>query len=222
MRPIRSFVLRQGRFTPAQQRAFESLWPQYGIPFQGCVRDFIPLFSRTAPLVCEIGFGNGQALLHGARIDPQRNYIGIEVHAPGVGRLLNDLAREAYTNVRVYHHDAVAVLQHEFADASLSEVRIFFPDPWHKKRHTKRRLIQPEFAALLAKKLHSGGRLHIASDWEQYVTHIWDVMENMPEFVNSYGPRAHTTRPVWRPITHFEKRGHALGHGVWDLIYHRN
>ena len=160
-----------------------------------------------------------EALRFAARRDKDRDYIGLEVHAPGVGRLLNALAEDGSDHVRVYHHDAVEVLQHEVADGSLDEVRIYFPDPWHKKRHNKRRLVQPEFAALVARKLRPGGRLHCATDWEAYAEHMWDVLDATPGLVNRAGPRGSVPRPDWRPQTHFETRGQKLGHGVWDLVY---
>jgi tRNA (guanine-N7-)-methyltransferase len=171
--------------------------------------------------VLEIGFGNGEALRHAATHDPERDLIGIEVHAPGVGRLLNALAEDDARNVRVYRHDAVEVLQHEIVDASLDEIRIYFPDPWHKKRHQKRRLVNPEFAALLVRKLAPGGRLHLATDWQDYAEQMWDVLDATPGIVNRAGPRGGVPRPHWRPQTHFETRGQKLGHGVWDLIYDR-
>src|SRR5690606_8152127 len=164
-RAVRSFVLRQGRFTPAQQRAFDALWPRFGLDYQGIPRDFDSVFGRQAPRILEIGFGNGEALRHSAARDPERDHIGIEVHAPGVGRLLSALAQDDARNVRLYHPDAVEVLQNEVAAASLDEVRIYFPDPWHKKRHHKRRLVSHAFAALLVRKLAPGGRLHLATDW---------------------------------------------------------
>ncbi|KAF1687347.1 tRNA (guanosine(46)-N7)-methyltransferase TrmB [Pseudoxanthomonas broegbernensis] len=220
-RAIRSFVLRQGRFTPAQQRAFEQAWPRFGLDYAGAVRDLDATFGRAAPKVLEIGFGNGEALRFAARQDPARDHIGIEVHAPGVGRLLNALAADGSDHVRVYHHDAVEVLRDEIADGALDEIRIYFPDPWHKKRHNKRRLVQPEFAALLARKLRVGGRLHLATDWEPYAVHMLDVLEATPGLANRAGPRGHVPRPPWRPQTHFEQRGLKLGHGVWDLLYDR-
>jgi tRNA (guanine-N7-)-methyltransferase len=222
-RAVRSFVLRQGRFTPAQQRAFEALWPRFGLdyaPSKG-PRDFDAVFGRSAPRVLEIGFGNGEALRFGAAHDPGRDFIGIEVHAPGVGRLLNGLEADGLGNVRVYHHDAVEVLSGEIADASLDEVRIYFPDPWHKKRHHKRRLVQPAFAALLVRKLAPGGRLHLATDWQDYAEQMWDVLDAEPGLRNRAGPRGHVPRPEWRPRTHFEARGLKLGHGVRDLLYDR-
>ena len=220
-RRVRSFVLRQGRFTPAQQRAFEELWPRFGLDSTGEPRDFDAIFGRNAKRVLEIGFGNGEALRHAAMHDPERDLIGIEVHAPGVGRLLNALAEDDARNVRVYRHDAVEVLQHEIADASLDEIRIYFPDPWHKKRHQKRRLVNPESAALLVRKLAPGGRLHLATDWQDYAEQMWDVLDATPGIVNRAGPRGGVPRPHWRPQTHFETRGQKLGHGVWDLIYDR-
>ena len=220
-RSIRSFVLRQGRFTEAQQRAFEALWPRYGLDYTGTPRDFDAAFGRKAPRVLEIGFGNGEALRFAAAQDPARDLVGIEVHAPGVGRLRNALAHDGADNVRVYHHDAVEVLEREIVDASLDEIRIYFPDPWHKKRHHKRRLVQPAFAALLVRKLATNGRLHLATDWRDYAEQMWDVLDATPGLRNRAGPRGHVPRPPWRPQTHFETRGQRLGHGVWDLLYDR-
>ena len=221
VRKVRSFVLRQGRFTEAQQRAFDDLWPRFGLDYTGTLRDFDAAFGRSAKRILEIGFGNGQALRYSARHDPARDHIGIEVHAPGVGRLLNALAEDNTGNVRLYHHDAVEVLQHEIADGTLDEVRIYFPDPWHKKRHHKRRLINDAFAALLVRKLASDGRLHLATDWQDYAEQMWDVLEATAGLSNTAGPRGHVARPLWRPQTHFETRGQNLGHGVWDLLYTR-
>ena len=221
-RQIRSFVLRQGRFTPAQQRAFDERWPRFGLDYSAEIRDFDAVFNRKAKRVVEIGFGNGEALRFAARQDPSRDYIGIEVHAPGVGRLLNWLAEDGSDHVRLYRHDAVEVLENEIADSSLDEIRIYFPDPWHKKRHHKRRLVQPEFARLLVRKLAADGRLHLATDWEGYAEHMWDVLDATPGLINRTGPRGQVPRPEWRPQTHFETRGQKLGHGVWDLIYDRN
>lgn len=218
-RKIRSFVLRQGRFSPAQQRAFDELWPRFGLDYSAGVRDYDTIFGRSAPRVVEIGFGNGDALRFAAKQDATRDYIGIEVHAPGVGRLLNALGDDGRDHVRVYRHDAVEVLTHEIADGSLDEIRIYFPDPWHKKRHNKRRLVQPEFAALLTRKLCTDGRLHLATDWQDYAEQMWDVLDATPGLRNRAGARGHVQRPEWRPQTHFETRGQKLGHGVWDLVY---
>jgi tRNA (guanine-N7-)-methyltransferase len=236
-RKVRSFVLRQGRFSPAQQRAFDDLWPRFGLEYapnerNGAPRDLDAAFGRRqARRVVEIGFGNGEALRYAARHDRERDYIGIEVHAPGVGRLLNALAEDGSDHVRVYRHDAVEVLEHEIADASLDEggldeggldeIRIYFPDPWHKKRHNKRRLVQPEFAALLVRKLRIGGRLHLATDWRDYAEQMWDVLDATAGLRNRAGARGHVPRPAWRPQTHFETRGQKLGHSVWDLLYDR-
>jgi tRNA (guanine-N7-)-methyltransferase len=221
-RAVRSFVLRQGRFTPAQQRAFDEAWPHFGIDYTGQLRDYNAIFGRDAPKVMEIGTGNGAALRFAAGFDTSRDYIGLEVHAPGVGRLLNDLKADDATNARVYHHDAVEVLNNEVPDGFLDEVRIYFPDPWHKKRHNKRRLVQPEFASLLVRKIRPGGRLHLATDWEPYAEYMWDVLEATEGLVNRAGPRGAVPRPEWRPQTHFETRGQKLGHGVWDLLYDRS
>jgi len=221
-RQVRSFVLRQGRFTPAQQRAFDELWPRFGIDYQGSPRNYDDIFGRSAKRVLEIGFGNGEALRFAAQHDRERDLIGIEVHAPGVGRLLNALAEDGSDHVRLYHHDAVEVLNHEVADGSLDEVRIYFPDPWHKKRHNKRRLVQPAFADLLVRKLSPGGRLHLATDWQDYAEQMWDVLDATAGLVNRAGPRGSVARPPWRPQTHFETRGQKLGHGVWDLLYDKS
>lgn len=220
-RRIRSFVLRQGRFTPAQQRAFDALWPRFGLDYTGQPRDFDIVFGRRAKRVLEIGFGNGEALRYAAAHDHARDYLGIEVHAPGVGRLLNALAEDGSDHVRLYHHDAVEVLENEIDDIALDEIRIYFPDPWHKKRHHKRRLLQPAFARLLARKLAPGGRLHLATDWQDYAEQMWDVLDATAGLRNRAGPRGHVPRPAWRPQTHFESRGQRLGHGVWDLVYDR-
>jgi tRNA (guanine-N7-)-methyltransferase len=218
-RAIRSFVLRQGRTTAAQKRAFTDHWPRFGLDYAGAVRDFDEIFRRRAERVLEIGFGNGEQVEFGAAQEPQRDFIGIEVHGPGVGRLLNALAVANADNVRVYQHDAVEVLQNEIADASLDEVRIYFPDPWHKKRHHKRRLIQPAFVELLCNKLKTGGRLHVATDWQDYAEQMWDVLDAEPRLSNVAGARGAVARPTWRRQTHFETRGQRLGHGVWDLLY---
>ncbi|MDZ4350646.1 MAG: tRNA (guanosine(46)-N7)-methyltransferase TrmB [Xanthomonadaceae bacterium] len=219
VRPVRSFVLRQGRLTPAQARAFELHWARFGLDYAGRVRDLDAVFGRRAPRVLEIGFGNGEALAFAAGHDRARDYIGIEVHRPGVGRLLNTLADKALDHVRVYNHDAVEVLGNEIAPDSLDEIRIYFPDPWHKKRHHKRRLIQPELVALLVQCLRPGGLLHLATDWQDYAEHMWNVLDAEPRLRNRAGPGGHSARPAWRPETHFEARGLRLGHGVWDLLY---
>ena len=220
-RHIRSFVLRQGRMTTAQQRAFVEHWTRYGLDPQGGAPAWPSVFGRVAPLILEIGFGNGEQLAFAAGNEPQRDFIGIEVHGPGVGRLLNGLAAGNHSNVRVYQHDAVEVLKQEIADAALDEVRIYFPDPWHKKRHHKRRLIQPEFVALLCDKLKSGGLLHLATDWENYAEQMREVCAAEPRLGAAVGDDAVIARPHWRRQTHFESRGLKLGHGVQDLLYRK-
>ncbi len=220
-RPIRSFVLRQGRQTEAQKRAFDLHWGRLGLDYTGQVRDLQAVFGRSAPRVVEIGFGNGEQLEFSCANEPGKDFIGIEVHGPGVGRLLNAAAAAGLGNLRVYQHDAVEVLRDEFAPGALDEVRIYFPDPWHKKRHHKRRLVQPAFVALLCERLRPGGRLHLATDWENYAEHMVDVLEAEPRLRNAAGPRAAVPRPQWRRETHFEQRGLKLGHGVWDLVYER-
>lgn len=221
LRRIRSFVLREGRMTPAQERAFETHWARFGIDYTGKAQDFDAHFGRHAPRVLEIGFGNGEALAWASEHDLARDYLGVEVHGPGVGRLMNALAARNASNVRLYKHDAVEVLQDEIPSSSLSEVRIWFPDPWHKKRHNKRRIVQPEFVALLATRVASGGLLHLATDWEPYAQHMLDVMEAAPEWCNDVAPGSYADKPAWRIETHFERRGLKLGHGVWDLLYRK-
>lgn len=220
-RQVRSFVLRQGRLTAGQQRALDEEWPRFGLDYTGTPRNFAAAFGRTAPLVVEIGFGNGEQLLFASENEPQKNLVGIEVHAPGVGRLLHGAAEIAAPHLRAYCHDAVEVLKHEVEDATLDEVRIYFPDPWHKKRHNKRRLVQPEFVALLARKLKLGGLLHLATDWEDYANQILEACEAEPLLHNRLGAGVTAERPQWRRQTHFETRGLKLGHGVWDLLYDR-
>lgn len=220
-RHVRSFVRRIGRITPAQQRAFDAHWADYGIHYSGQPRDFAALFGRDAPLIVEIGFGNGAQLLHASQVEPASNFIGIEVHTPGVGRLMNGLAAHALRNTRVYAHDAVDVLRNEIAADSLAEVRIYFPDPWPKARHNKRRLIQSDLVALMSSRLRAGGLLHVATDWEAYADHIREVLEASQDLANVEAPGFAGTRPDWRIETHFERRGLKLGHGVWDFIYRR-
>lgn len=221
MRRIRSFVLREGRMTPAQQRAFDTLWSRFGLDYRGRPRDFPASFGRSASLVLEIGFGNGEALAWASEHDQARDFIGVEVHGPGVGRLMNALAARDAGNVRLYKHDAVEVLEYEVAPGTLAEVRVWFPDPWHKKRHNKRRLIQPEFVALLASRMAPDGLLHLATDWQPYAEHMLEVMEAAPGWRNQVGPGEYAAKPDWRIETHFERRGLKLGHGVRDLLYRK-
>ncbi|EIL95789.1 tRNA (guanine-N(7)-)-methyltransferase [Rhodanobacter sp. 115] len=169
----------------------------------------------------EIGFGNGEALAWASEYDPARDYLGVEVHGPGVGRLMNVLAARDAGNVRLYRHDAVEVLENEIAPDTLAEARIWFPDPWHKKRHNKRRIIQPGFVAQLATRMAPGGLLHLATDWQAYAEHMLEVMEAAPAWSNAIAPGEYAEKPAWRIETHFERRGLKLGHGVWDLLYRR-
>lgn len=217
LRRIKSFVLRQGRMTPGQTRALKELLPRYCAP-AGPI-DLRSLFGREARRSLEIGFGDGHNLAELARRHPEQDFLGVEVHRPGVGRLLMTLEAEALTNVRVAAEDAVVVLRERLPDACLDAVLIYFPDPWPKKRHHKRRLLQPEFVALLAQKLKPGGRLNLATDWEDYARHGLEVLAASAEFrntVDGYAPR-----PAERPETRFERRGLKLGHGVYDLVFRR-
>lgn len=218
-RRIRSFVLRQGRFTPAQQRAFSAHWARYGVDYAGAPRDLDAEFGRAARHILEIGFGNGEQLLHSARTEPAQDFIGIDVHRPGVGRLMNSLADADIDNVRLYNHDAVEVLENEIQKGALAEVRIYFPDPWHKKRHHKRRLIQPDFLALLASRVAAEGRLHLATDWADYAEHMRCMLQAAPDW-RADTRHAHD-RPPWRIETHFERRGLRLGHAVRDFVFER-
>jgi tRNA (guanine-N7-)-methyltransferase len=221
LRRIRSFVLREGRMTGAQQRAFDDYWSRFGMDYAGAVQDLDARFGRHAPRVLEIGFGNGEALAWASEHDPARDFIGAEVHGPGVGRLMNALAARDARNVSVYRHDVVEVLERDIAPGALSEVRIWFPDPWPKKRHHKRRLIQPEFVALLASRTAPAGLLHLATDWQEYAEHMLAVLGAAPDWRNAVGPGAYAEKPDWRIETHFERRGLNLGHGVWDLLYRK-
>jgi tRNA (guanine-N7-)-methyltransferase len=225
-RPIRSFVLRMGRITAAQERALEELWPRFGTGVQqgSSAReplDLDQLFGRRAARVLEIGFGNGENLIALASTHPERDYLGIEVHRPGVGRALLDAARLGLSNLRVACEDAVELLEQRVAADSLAEVLILFPDPWHKKRHHKRRLIQPPFVELLASRLQCGGVLRLATDWQEYAEQMLVVLSACPALENAAPTGAFAARPEWRPMTRFERRGARLGHGVWDLEFRR-
>lgn len=220
-RGIKSFVIRQGRMTKGQQRAYDKLWPQYGVPYTPEPLDLPALFGNDNPVWVEIGFGMGQSLAQMAEAQPAHNFLGIEVHKPGVGALLMEVERRNLTNVRVSNHDAVEVFKQQLPPHSLAGVMIFFPDPWHKKRHHKRRLIQPPFVALVVSRLKSGGLLHLATDWEDYAEQMLAVCNANDDLVNLAGQQGYHPRPDWRPLTKFEQRGQRLGHGVWDLLYRR-
>lgn len=221
LRRIRSFVRREGRLTPGQQRALDELWPRFGIDQSETPLDLDSVFGRTAPHILEIGFGNGESLLEIARSHPENDYLGIEVHRPGVGHLLKHIAEEGVTNIRVMCADAVEVLEQQIGDQSIDAVYLFFPDPWHKKRHHKRRQVQPEWAQLIRSKLRIGGRLHMATDWENYAEHMLEVMNSAEGFRNLSASGDYVPRPAYRPSTKFEQRGERLGHGVWDLMFVR-
>ena len=219
-REIRSFVRREGRITAGQQRALQDLWPRYGLAADAPL-DLVTIFGRRAPCTLEIGFGNGDALATMAGQQPDTDFIGIEVHRPGVGRLLQQLDKHELTNVRVMREDAVQILNTCFPDNSLDRLLLFFPDPWHKKRHHKRRIVQPGFVELLARKIKPGGTLHMATDWEDYARHMLEVMGGAAAFCNCAGTGNYSPQPDYRPVTKFEQRGQRLGHGVWDLLYER-
>jgi tRNA (guanine-N7-)-methyltransferase len=219
-RKIRSFVRREGRLTTGQQRALQDLWPRFGLETDTRL-DLDTVFGRTAPRTLEIGFGNGDALLTMAANQPETDFIGIEVHRPGVGRLLRELEQRTLTNVRVIREDAVPVLGDCLPDDCLDRLLLFFPDPWHKKRHHKRRIVQPAFIELLARKIKHGGILHMATDWENYAQHMLEVADQSVAFRNCAGSGKFSPRPDYRPVTKFEQRGQRLGHGVWDLLYER-
>jgi len=216
-RPLRSFVLRAGRVGPGQARALAELGPRYVLPFRTTPPDWDAIFGRQAPRVLEIGFGMGQATAQIAAARPDLDFIGAEVHLPGVGALLREIGERGLGNIRILQHDAVQVLQQMVAPASLAGVHVYFPDPWHKKRHHKRRLIQPTLVGLLASRLQGGGWLHCATDWEDYAQQMLQVLGDCPALVNTAAGFA--PRPAMRPLTKFEARGLKLGHGVWDLLF---
>lgn len=219
LRRIRSFVRREGRLTKGQQRALQELFPRYGITLQQGELDLDALFGRHAFRVLEVGFGNGASLAEMAANHPDNDYLGIEVHRPGVGNLLLQIEKQQLNNIRVSNDDAVEVLEQQIPDASLDAVYLFFPDPWHKKKHHKRRILQPAFAQLVHRKLKPGGIFHMATDWENYAEHMLAVMSTAAGFENTAGEDNYIARPEHRPLTKFEQRGHRLGHGVWDLIF---
>ncbi len=216
---MRSFVLRAGRMGPGQQRALQDLGPRFVLPLQPSVPDWDGVFGRSAPRVLEIGFGMGQATVQIAAAQPETDFIGVEVHPPGVGALLRQIGERHLSNLRIVQHDAVQVLQQMIAPASLAGVHIYFPDPWHKKRHHKRRLVQPAFIAQLVRHLAPGAYLHIATDWQDYAEQMLALLQAEPGLVNSAA--AYAPKPAWRPLTKFEHRGLQLGHGVWDLLFGR-
>ena len=220
MRHIRSFVRREGRMTQSQQRALDQLWPRFGIE-SGTPIDAETLFGRSAPLHLEIGFGMGHALFELASTHPDEDYIGIEVHRPGVGRLLDEIDKSNIGNIRLCKHDAIEVLKQQLPENSLDTIMLFFPDPWHKKRHHKRRIVQPEFVAMVQRCLKPGGLFHLATDWEEYAEWMMEILSNTEGFSNRAGAEQFAPRPESRPVTKFDKRGLRLGHGVWDLLFEK-
>jgi len=221
LRKVRSFVLREGRLTKGQAVAMEQQWPRMGLDYSPDALDLAQVFGRDADTVLEIGFGMGASLVEMAKAAPELNFIGIEVHKPGVGACLADAAEAGVTNLRVFHHDAIEVLENSIAPGSLTRVQLFFPDPWHKKRHHKRRIVQPEFAQTIRHSLEVGGVFHLATDWENYSEHMLEVMSVAPGYKNQSANGDFVPRPDHRPLTKFEARGHRLGHGVWDLMFER-
>lgn len=224
LRQIKSYVLRAGRMGPGQQRAFEQFGPRFLLAYDATQRlDPLAVFGRSAPLIMEIGFGMGGATAHIAQVRPDDNFLCCEVHEPGVGALLKLCGEQDIGNIRIFQHDAVEVLDHMLPEQSLDGVHIFFPDPWHKARHHKRRLIQPPFVNRLARHLKPGGYLHLATDWQPYAEQMLDVLSAEPLLANTApaGGDGYAPKPDYRPLTKFENRGLKLGHGVWDLVFRR-
>lgn len=220
-RAIRSFVVRAGRMTPAQQRAWRELWPAWGIAPGDAALDLGAIYGRAAPVTLEIGFGNGESLVALAASHPERNFLGLEVHPPGVGHALLSCEAARLQNVRVLCQDAVEVLQRRLADASLDEVLLYFPDPWPKKRHHKRRIVQPAFVELVAQRMRPGGVLRMATDWQPYAEHMLATVGACALLRNESPSGDYVERPASRPVTRFERRGQRLGHDVWDLAFRK-
>ena len=220
-RKIRSYVRREGRFTPAQKLAYKSLWPVYGLDVTPEQWDLARLFGRQSDVFLELGFGDGRVLKMLSARHPENDYLGIEVHRPGVGRVMRELEEQEQRNVRVASEDGMEVLQRNIPDQSLAGILIFFPDPWHKKKHKKRRMIQPEFVRAAALRLQQGGILHLATDWEDYAQQMLEVLSAEPLLKNTSLENTYVERPQSRPLTKYEQRGLRLGHGVWDLVFQR-
>ena len=215
-----SFIRRQGRATAGQAHVLETKWDDYCLDPEKKY-DYSQVFGREAPLIVEIGFGNGSSLADMAEANPDLNYLGIEVHRPGVGHLMLLLEQKGLTNVRIYHHDAIEILEQKIPDNSLAGIHLFFPDPWHKRKHHKRRIVRPSFVKLIAQKIKPEGYFHAATDWQHYAVHILKILAVAEHFVNTSASQDYCTRPDYRPLTKFEQRGLRLGHGVWDLIFKR-
>ncbi|WP_444883186.1 tRNA (guanosine(46)-N7)-methyltransferase TrmB [Microbulbifer sp. PSTR4-B] len=218
---IRSYVIRAGRMTEGQRRAFDTYWGKYGLSLFDGPLNPVEAFGREAPLVLEIGFGMGDSLLAMAQAEPDKNFIGIEVHPPGVGRLINNAGKAGIDNLKIYMADAVDVLNDCIGDGILDRFQLYFPDPWHKKKHHKRRIVQPQFVRLICSKLKTGGVMHMATDWQNYAEHMLEVLQAESLLENTSSNDDYVERPEWRPETKFERRGQRLGHGVWDLVYRR-
>lgn len=214
---IRSFVIRSGRMTEGQKLAFDACWQEYGLSLHDGRVDYNTVFGNRNPVVLEAGFGMGDSLLSMAKAEPDKNFIGIEVHPPGVGRLISSAHREGVKNLRVYMADANDVLVDCIPDSSLDRFQLYFPDPWHKKKHHKRRIVQPDFVNTVTRKLLPGGVLHMATDWENYAEHMLKILNATDGLKNT--AESYAQRPAFRPVTKFEKRGENLGHGVWDLLF---
>lgn len=221
LRRVRSFVRRDSRMTDAQREALKNLWPQFGLQIQADEKiNFSAVFQREAPRILEIGFGSGYSLLEMAKAHPEQDFIGIETHQPGIGSLLQGVEREKLTNIRVFYADAVEVLQQTIPESCLDTVQLFFPDPWPKRRHHKRRLIQPSFVNLVISKLKTGGTIHLATDWEHYAKEMMQVLSETPELMNMAGPNEYSDRSAHRPvITKFEQRGTNSGREIWELQF---
>jgi tRNA (guanine-N7-)-methyltransferase len=218
---IRSYVVRAGRMTDGQRNAFENSWAQYGLKLTDGAIDTDDVFGRSGTKVLEIGFGMGDSLLQMAAAEPDTDFIGIEVHPPGVGTLMNGATEQSIENLRVYLADANDVLKECFATESIDRLQLYFPDPWHKKKHNKRRIVQPQFVQLVREKLRPGGVLHMATDWQHYAEQMLETLDDAEGFENKAGQGEYSPRPDYRPLTKFEMRGERLGHGVWDLIYQK-
>ncbi len=221
LRSIRSFVRRSGRLTPGQRNALERYWPMYGLDFQQQALDFNSISGDFEVVKLEIGIGNGDALISMAEKDPECLYLGIEVHQPGIGRCLNNIHENDLTNIRLVSHDAIEVMQYMLPARSLDQILLFFPDPWHKKRHHKRRIVNQQFRDLACRLLKPGGSVHFATDWQDYARHMAEELMSDERFYNMGDENGFVSRPSYRPTTHFEKRGVKLGHGVWDLMFRK-
>lgn len=220
IRKIRSFVMRTGRMTEGQQKMLDEQWLVYGLESEQKFNAEI-VFGRQATLVVEIGFGMGDSLLQMAQNHPDTDFVGIEVHTPGVGRILRQANQLDLKNLRVYRHDAVEILANCFEDNIIDRMQLYFPDPWHKKKHHKRRIVQPEFAEIVRRKLKAGGIWHMATDWQAYAEHMVEIMAEAPGYCNNAGDQLYVSKPDYRPETKFERRGEKLGHGVWDMVFEK-